>query len=81
MKKINAIKNRIDKEDISIVLVGKINWTKKLRSLYPEKNIFILYNLSSKFLDVKDKKNYTLIISKRKSKKVEKNEWKKVITY
>lgn len=64
MKKINAIKNRIDKKDISIVLVGKINWTKKLHSLYPEKNIFILYNLSSKFLDVKDKKNYTLIISK-----------------
>ena len=59
MKKINAVKNRIDKEDTSIAIVGKINWIKKMRSLYPEKNIFTLYNLSSKFLDVKDKKNST----------------------
>lgn len=81
MKKLNAIIKKIDKDDTSIALAGKINWTKKLRSLYPEKNIFILYNLSSKYLDAKDIKNFTLIISKRKLKKIEKNKWKKVIVY
>ena len=81
MKKLNAIIKKIDKDDTSIALAGKINWTKKLRSLYPEKNIIILYNLSSKYLDAKDIKNFTLIISKRKLKKIEKNKWKKVIVY
>lgn len=77
------IVSKIDEEDWNIAIASsKLHLLKKLRSSFPKRNIWILTTINKQNeQNYRDRKTYTLIISKRYVSKIRKEDWKKVIVF
>lgn len=80
MKIVDKISKQIGSDDYYIALASqKLQLLRKLRSIFPHKNIIILSSINANSLE--DKSMWVLVVPKRRSKQLNKDGWKKAVFY